>query len=87
MECRCTWKADAKGHTKYLSDGMTIQTIKERGCRATTQQPMTSKQASKEEIMPPLRIIHAKLDRLLFETGHESEKHQEESETDGLLIE
>lgn len=57
------------------------------GVAATTQQPMTSKQASKEEIMPPLRIIHAKLDRLLFETGHESEKHQEESETDGLLIE
>ena len=54
---------------------------------AATQQLMTSKPVSKEEIVPLLRIINAKLDRLLCETGSESEKLHEEKEIDGFLIE
>ena len=76
---------DTEGRTKYLSDDMTTHTHQGTGA-ATTQQPRTSKEVSKEEIVPLLRIINAKLDRLLSETGS-GEKHHEEKETDSLLIE
>jgi hypothetical protein len=78
---------DAEGRTKYLNEDMTIHFHEGTSASvATTQQPTTSKQVFKEEIVPLLRIINAKLDRLLSETGS-SEKHHEEKETDGLLIE
>jgi hypothetical protein len=78
---------DAEGRTKYLNEEMTIHFHQGSGAAPSpTQLPANSKQVSKEEIVPLLRIINTKLDRLLSKTGS-GEKHHEEKETDGLLIE
>lgn len=79
---------DAEGRTKYLNEDMTTHAHQGSGAAAaaTTQQPMTNKQVSKGEIVPLLRIINAKLDRLLAET-ESSDKHFEVKESYGPLAE
>ena len=57
-----------------------------QGTGAAAQQPMTNIQVSKEEIVALLRIINAKLDRLISETDN-SKNDVEGSEANSLLIE
>lgn len=73
---------DAEGHTRYLNEDMT--THFHQGTGASPQQPMTSRQVPKEEIVLMLKIINAKLDRLLSETGN-SKNDEEGNKANGCL--
>jgi hypothetical protein len=57
---------DTEGRTRYLNEDMSTHT--HQGTSTSTQQLMTTKQPSNEQIVPLLRIINTKLDRLLTET-------------------
>jgi hypothetical protein len=77
---------DVEGHTKYLNEDMTTHYHQGTSAKAaTTQQPLASKPVSKEEILPLLRIINAKLDRLLSETGGNVIQHGEKESNDFLI--
>jgi hypothetical protein len=75
---------DDEGRTKYLNKDMTSHI--HQGIPISTQQP-PSQQISKEEIIPLLRIIDAKLDRLLTDVSGNNEEDDDERLGAGMLIE
>jgi len=76
---------DTEGRTKYLNDDMTTHI--HQGNTTSTQLLNAPQQTSKEDVIPLLRIINAKLDRLLSRISGNSEKEHEGSLGDGFLIE
>lgn len=78
---------DSEGNTKYLNTDMTFHTHQSK---AATDHRQGEQQQTKDEIIPLLRIINAKLDRLLTTVSGYTERpddHDDGRLGDGFLAE
>lgn len=79
---------DSEGNTKYLNTDMTFHTHQSK--TATDHQQAEQQQQTKGEILPLLRDINAKLDRLLTRFPRYAERQDDRNDGrlgDGFLIE
>jgi hypothetical protein len=74
-----------EGRTKYPNKDKTSHIHQTNG--TAVQQSLTSRQPTDEQLVPLLRIINAKLDRLLSEVSNRDGRDDDGKLGDGLYIE